>query len=113
MEGLLKDFDVPAKNPPEEALLRWRKAVSWVVKNRRRRYRFVANLDKRSEAEDKRRKIRVRSLLPSTALHLPDPRRSNFFVAFHLFRALRGEQGRPFLLLQFVFLFSITSNSIA
>ncbi|MQL91210.1 hypothetical protein Taro_023821, partial [Colocasia esculenta] len=60
MEGLLRDFDLPAKNPSKEALLRWRKAVSWVVvKNRRRRYRFVADLDKRSEAEAKRRKIQV------------------------------------------------------
>lgn len=63
------DFDVSAKNPSREALLRWRKAVSWVVvKNRKRRYRFVADLDKRSEAEAKRRKIQVRSVPPPPTL---------------------------------------------
>ncbi|CAA7388467.1 unnamed protein product [Spirodela intermedia] len=59
MENLLKDFEVPPKKASEEALRRWRKAA-WVVKNPARRYRFVADLDKRSEGEAKRLKIQER-----------------------------------------------------
>ncbi|OIW05210.1 hypothetical protein TanjilG_14763 [Lupinus angustifolius] len=51
MKSLLKDFELDSKNPSVEALTRWRSAVSFVVKNRRRRFRMVADLDKRSEAE--------------------------------------------------------------
>ncbi|KAK9181161.1 hypothetical protein WN944_024298 [Citrus x changshan-huyou] len=51
-----KDFDVEHKNPSEEALRRWRSAAS-IVKNRRRRFRMVADLVKRSEAEKKKLKI--------------------------------------------------------
>lgn len=58
MESLLKDFNVDPKRPSEEALRRWRKAVT-IVKNRRRRFRMVADLAKRSEAEKKRRSIQV------------------------------------------------------
>lgn len=54
----MKDFEVHHKNPSEEALLRWRKAVS-IVKNPRRRFRMVADLVKRSEAEKKKRSIQV------------------------------------------------------
>ncbi|KAK9178132.1 hypothetical protein WN943_027322 [Citrus x changshan-huyou] len=53
-----KDFDVEHKNPSEEALRRWRSAVS-IVKNPRRRFRMVADLDKRSEAEKKKLEIKV------------------------------------------------------
>ncbi|GAY63598.1 hypothetical protein CUMW_226900 [Citrus unshiu] len=53
-----KDFDVEHKNPSEEALRRWRSAVS-IVKNRRRRFRMVADLVKRSEAEKKKLKIQA------------------------------------------------------
>lgn len=56
---LLKDFEVEPKHPSEEALRRWRSAVS-IVRNRRRRFRNVADLDKRSEAEKKKLKIQVR-----------------------------------------------------
>ena len=59
-----KDFDVEQKNPSEEALRRWRSAAS-IVKNRRRRFRMVADLDKRSEAEKKKLEIKVLSLLPN------------------------------------------------
>ncbi|CAA6654011.1 unnamed protein product [Spirodela intermedia] len=59
MENLLKDFEVPPKKASEEALRRWRKAA-WVVKNPVRRYRFVADLDKRNEGEAKRLKIQER-----------------------------------------------------
>lgn len=55
---LKKNFDVDAKRPSEEALRRWRSAV-WLVKNPRRRFRMVADLAKRAEAEHKRRKIQV------------------------------------------------------
>ncbi|KAK9181159.1 hypothetical protein WN944_024296 [Citrus x changshan-huyou] len=53
-----KDFDVEHKNPSEQALRRWRSAVS-IVKNRRRRFRMVADLVKRSEAEKKKLKIQL------------------------------------------------------
>ncbi|KAH7511823.1 hypothetical protein FEM48_Zijuj12G0023400 [Ziziphus jujuba var. spinosa] len=56
MENLLKDFDVDHKNPSLEAQRRWRSAVS-LVKNRRRRFRFVPDLDKRFEVEKKKQKI--------------------------------------------------------
>lgn len=55
---LKKNFDVEAKNPSEEALRRWRDSVR-VVKNPRRRFRMVADLAKRAEAETKRKKIQV------------------------------------------------------
>lgn len=75
MEKLLKDFDVASKNPSEEAQRRWRSAVS-MVKNRRRRFRMVADLAKRSEAEKKRRgiqeKIRVALYVQKAALTFID-----------------------------------------
>ncbi|KAL5226610.1 hypothetical protein ABZP36_014875 [Zizania latifolia] len=61
----LKSFEVPAKNPSEEAQRRWREAVGTLVKNRRRRFRMVPDLDKRSQAENERRKTQVR--IPSLA----------------------------------------------
>uniref|UniRef100_A0A2N9GFH0 Calcium-transporting P-type ATPase N-terminal autoinhibitory domain-containing protein n=1 Tax=Fagus sylvatica TaxID=28930 RepID=A0A2N9GFH0_FAGSY len=51
-----KDFEVENKNPSEEAMRKWRAAVS-IVKNPRRRFCMVADLAKRSEAEKKRHKI--------------------------------------------------------
>ncbi|EEF22942.1 conserved hypothetical protein [Ricinus communis] len=58
MESLLKEFELEHKNPSEDALLRWRKAVSKLtVKNPRRRFRMVADLAKRSEALKKKRSI--------------------------------------------------------
>ena len=60
MEKYLRDnFDVVHKRPSEEALRRWRSAVS-IVKNPRRRFRMVADLAKRAEAESKRRSLQVR-----------------------------------------------------
>ncbi|KAK3423388.1 hypothetical protein EUGRSUZ_F00481 [Eucalyptus grandis] len=52
MDNYLKENfgDVKAKNSSEEALQRWRKAC-WLVKNPKRRFRFTANLSKRSEAD--------------------------------------------------------------
>ncbi|XP_024037041.1 calcium-transporting ATPase 4, plasma membrane-type [Citrus clementina] len=70
-----KDFDVEHKNPSEEALRRWRSAAS-IVKNRRRRFRMVADLDKRSEAEKKKleikQKIQVAIDVQRAALQLTD-----------------------------------------
>lgn len=68
MESYLNDNfgGVKAKNSSEEALRRWRKLCS-VVKNPKRRFRFTANLHKRSEAEAMKRTNHVRS-----HLHLSD-----------------------------------------
>ncbi|XP_017432839.1 probable calcium-transporting ATPase 9, plasma membrane-type isoform X5 [Vigna angularis] len=73
MEKYLREnFSVQPKNPSESALRRWRSAVS-VVKNPRRRFRMVANLAQRAEAEHKRRKlqekIRVALYVQKAALH--------------------------------------------
>ncbi|KAB1204038.1 Calcium-transporting ATPase 1, chloroplastic [Morella rubra] len=56
MESYLNENfgDVKAKNSSDEALQRWRK-LCWLVKNRKRRFRFTANLSKRFEAEAIRR----------------------------------------------------------
>ncbi|XP_028806922.1 calcium-transporting ATPase 1 [Neltuma alba] len=63
--------DVKPKNSSEEALQRWRK-LCWLVKNRKRRFRFTANLSKRFEAEAIRRsnqeKFRVAVLVSQAAL---------------------------------------------
>eukprot|EP00262_Sarcandra_glabra_P022347 TRINITY_DN9885_c0_g1_i1.p1 TRINITY_DN9885_c0_g1~~TRINITY_DN9885_c0_g1_i1.p1 ORF type:complete len:1019 (+),score=199.02 TRINITY_DN9885_c0_g1_i1:407-3463(+) len=63
--------DVKSKNSSEEALRRWRK-LCVIVKNPKRRFRFTANLTKRSEAEAMRRtnqeKLRVAVLVSKAAL---------------------------------------------
>lgn len=51
-------FDLPAKYPSEAAQRRWRDAVS-LVKNRRRRFRYAPNLEKREEAKELMEKTRV------------------------------------------------------
>ncbi|KAB5551752.1 hypothetical protein DKX38_009063 [Salix brachista] len=56
MDMLLKDFEVEPKNTSEEALRKWRRAVT-IVKNPRRRFRMVADLAKRAAAERKIRSI--------------------------------------------------------
>ncbi|MQM14618.1 hypothetical protein Taro_047549 [Colocasia esculenta] len=62
---------VKPKNSDEEALQRWRK-VCGVVKNPKRRFRFTANLSKRSEAEAMKRsnqeKLRIVVLVSKAAL---------------------------------------------
>ncbi|KAK3217917.1 hypothetical protein Dsin_011887 [Dipteronia sinensis] len=74
-EKFLKEFDVEPKNPSEAAIRRWRSAVS-IVKNRRRRFRMTADLDKRSEAEKKKlkiqEKIRVALYVQKAALQFID-----------------------------------------
>lgn len=72
---LKKDFDVQSKHSSEAALRRWRSAVT-IVKNRRRRFRDIANLDMRSEAEKKKlkiqEKIRVALYVQKAALQFID-----------------------------------------
>lgn len=64
--------EVKGKNSSEEALERWRKAC-WLVKNRKRRFRFTANLSKRFEArsiqQSNHEKFRVAVLVSQAALH--------------------------------------------
>ncbi|KAG0484024.1 hypothetical protein HPP92_012108 [Vanilla planifolia] len=57
MERFLKDFEVPAKKNPEEVQRRWRNAVGKIVRNPKRRFRMVPDLDKRSEDEARIRSI--------------------------------------------------------
>jgi len=52
---------VKSKNTTEEALQKWRK-VCGVVKNPKRRFRFTANISKRSEAAAMRRTNQVINL---------------------------------------------------
>ncbi|KMT19120.1 hypothetical protein BVRB_1g015170 [Beta vulgaris subsp. vulgaris] len=73
MESLINEEfgEVKAKNSSEEALRRWR-SLCWLVKNPKRRFRFTANLKKRSEAQAIRRsnqeKLRVALLVSQAAL---------------------------------------------
>ncbi|KAL5219282.1 hypothetical protein ABZP36_019966 [Zizania latifolia] len=73
MESYLQENfgGVKAKHSTDEALGRWRKVVG-VVKNPKRRFRFTANLDKRSEAAAMKRsnqeKLRVAVLVSKAAL---------------------------------------------
>ncbi|OEL26213.1 Calcium-transporting ATPase 1, plasma membrane-type [Dichanthelium oligosanthes] len=73
MESYLKENfgGVKAKHSSNEALGRWRSVVG-VVKNPTRRFRFTANLDKRSEAAAMKRsnqeKLRVAVLVSKAAL---------------------------------------------
>ncbi|KAG2579712.1 hypothetical protein PVAP13_6NG266662 [Panicum virgatum] len=73
MESYLKENfgGVKAKHSSDEALGRWRNVVG-VVKNPTRRFRFTANLDKRSEAAAMKRsnqeKLRVAVLVSKAAL---------------------------------------------
>nr|CAB3479395.1 unnamed protein product [Digitaria exilis] len=72
----LKRFEMPAKNPSEDAQRRWREAVGTLVKNRRRRFRMVPDLDKRSQVETQRRniqeKLRVALYVQKAALQFID-----------------------------------------
>ncbi|KAJ7976747.1 Calcium-transporting ATPase [Quillaja saponaria] len=75
MENYLMDFQVENKNSSVEALKRWRSAVT-VVKNRRRRFRMVADLEKRREAQkikgEIQEKIRVALYVQKAALQFID-----------------------------------------
>ncbi|XP_051138879.1 putative calcium-transporting ATPase 11, plasma membrane-type isoform X2 [Andrographis paniculata] len=52
------EFDLPPKGRSEEAIRRWREAVGKLVKNRQRRFRYAADLEKRSEAKEQMRRLR-------------------------------------------------------
>ncbi|KAL1554650.1 putative calcium-transporting ATPase 11, plasma membrane-type [Salvia divinorum] len=53
------EFDLNYKGcSSEEAQKRWRDAVGKLVKNRRRRFRYAADLEKRSEAKEQIRRLR-------------------------------------------------------
>ncbi|XP_041997818.1 putative calcium-transporting ATPase 11, plasma membrane-type [Salvia splendens] len=53
------EFDLNHKGcNSEEAQKRWRNAVGKLVKNRRRRFRYAADLEKRSEAKEQLRRLR-------------------------------------------------------
>ncbi|CAN6242181.1 unnamed protein product [Urochloa humidicola] len=54
---LQEHFDLPPKEPSEEAQREWRSAIGALVRNRRRRFRMVADLDSRSHYEAQRRSI--------------------------------------------------------
>lgn len=56
---LQENFELPSKNPSEEAQRRWRSAVGTLVKNRRRRFRHVPDLDQRHQDHAKRRSVQV------------------------------------------------------
>ena len=58
---ILNDFEVEPKHSSEEVLQRWRKLCGF-VKNRKRRFRFTANLPKRYEAQAMRRTNQVSPL---------------------------------------------------
>ncbi|KAJ7944521.1 Calcium-transporting ATPase [Quillaja saponaria] len=71
MESYLNEnFDVQPKHSSEEVLQKWRKLCG-VVKNRKRRFRFTANLPKRYEAAVMRRtnqeKLRIAVLVSKAA----------------------------------------------
>ncbi|OMO62104.1 Cation-transporting P-type ATPase [Corchorus capsularis] len=88
---LRKNFAVEHKRPSEEALRRWRCAVS-VVKNPRRRFRMVADLAKRAEADHKRRtlqeKLRVALCVQKAALHFIDAgKRAQHKLSEHVTKA--------------------------
>jgi hypothetical protein len=96
MEWLEKDlrekFDLPPKNRSEEALRRWRDAVS-VVKNPRRRFRMVADLATRRQNDLKRRSTQVRTVpVPLLLLLL-----RLILLIEPLLLALGKEPGRPHL----------------
>lgn len=58
---LEKEFDViTGKHPSEEAQKKWRKAVA-LVRNHRRRFRHVPDLEKRLQLQTKVRQAQVRS----------------------------------------------------
>ncbi|GFS31367.1 autoinhibited Ca(2+)-ATPase, isoform 4 [Actinidia rufa] len=65
---LREEFIIPAKNPSVEALGSWRKLCG-IVKNRWRRFRYTANLSKRRQAEDMRRRNRVKKMKRTAVLN--------------------------------------------
>jgi hypothetical protein len=66
---LQENFELPAKNPSEEAQRRWRSAVGTLVKNRRRRFRHVPDLDQRQQDNVKRRSVQVNAITYTNTIH--------------------------------------------
>ncbi|RDY05350.1 putative calcium-transporting ATPase 11, plasma membrane-type, partial [Mucuna pruriens] len=64
MDNLLKDFELNHRDRSIQALSKWRSAVT-LVKNHRRRFRWVADLVKRKHAEEKRLKLqgKIRAII--------------------------------------------------
>lgn len=60
------EFDLHHKERSDEALKKWRTAVGAVVKNRRRRFRYAAHLEKRSEAKEQLKRVSVRIFVVSS-----------------------------------------------
>lgn len=77
---LNEHFDIPAKNPPSEARLRWRRAVG-LVRNRRRRFGMFTPLHALDDSQ--RRKILVSARHPFTT-HSPS------FLRLPLLRVAAG-----------------------
>lgn len=71
---LNEHFDIPAKNPPSEARLRWRRAVGLVVRNRRRRFRMFSGLHALDDAQRRNilGKVQVVINVHKAALHFMD-----------------------------------------
>ncbi|CDP14146.1 unnamed protein product [Coffea canephora] len=59
----LKDFEIPAKHPSEEAQKNWRNLVT-LVRNKRRRFRYGPNFEKRTEARERIEKLRHQEVTP-------------------------------------------------
>lgn len=87
---LKHSFDLPAKNPSEDSQRKWRSAVGKIVKNRRRRFRMVPDLDKRSEEEAKKRKIQVNSSKKLLVLTV-NSRCFTFALRKYIFASPRGK----------------------
>ncbi|KAH9612751.1 hypothetical protein KSS87_018150 [Heliosperma pusillum] len=75
---LLKDFDLPVKHPPLESLQKWRNAVGSIILNRRRRFRYGANIESRSKAANTRQEIRVALMVHKAALLFQDAARPEY-----------------------------------
>ncbi|KAG8050710.1 hypothetical protein GUJ93_ZPchr0009g138 [Zizania palustris] len=96
MESYLRDnFEVPPKNPSEEAQRRWRKAVG-IVKNPRRRFRMVPDLDRRIEDKAKVRsaqeKIRLTLYVQKAAFTFIDDELASI-TSKHDLKALKMHGG--------------------
>ncbi|KAL3632505.1 putative calcium-transporting ATPase 11, plasma membrane-type [Castilleja foliolosa] len=52
------EFDLPDKGRSDEARKKWREAAGKLALNRRRRFRYAADLEKRSEAREQMKKLR-------------------------------------------------------
>jgi P-type Ca2+ transporter type 2C len=67
--AIMKNFEVAGKNPSEEAQRRWREAVGAVVKNRRRRFRNIPDLDQRSTTQARLTRVKTRRRETQVYMH--------------------------------------------